>query len=213
VTLLNDTAAYTLVGTGVTAALAYLSNRFASRRASVADTLVAALRDAQRSQFLLDLRSPDHVRLISKPLAAWTAASYVRREGVASPSADDCLKKFDEILSWRVEEREARIRFAIVARSHDIRRFADFHCAVYGGAVNSKQKTLGLLPADYAQSVDELIRTIISVRVPSVLRPFNLVARRVPGIRRLLVDDDDIRMLVADYSRHFPDGAKTPSAH
>ena len=102
------------------------------------------------------------------------------------------------------EEREARIRFAIVARSGDVRKFAAFHRAVYLGAVSAGWKKVEALEGDYERAVDELVRTVVSVRVPSILRPINQLARNLPGVRGLLIDDDDIRMLVADYSKRLP---------
>jgi hypothetical protein len=200
----NDTATYTLligaITAAITAGLAYASNRFASRRSSVADTLVVALRDAQRSRFLLDLTNSDHARLLSEPVAAWVAA--VSNIGRAAPSTEDILKKCDEVLSWRVEEREARIRFAIIARAHDVHRFAGYHRALYGEAIATGRKTVKDPDSAYKHTVDELIDTVVSARVPSILRPVNYCARKTPGVRDLLVEEDDVRMLVADYTDH-----------
>jgi hypothetical protein len=216
VSSLLDSAAVVAV---ITAALAYMSNRYSSRRSATADAMVEALREAQHSSFLRDLGASDHERLIAEPVTKW-AEAFVRAlpgpvgsdrlaahpdspahpESPAHPDSADLLKKWEEVLSWRVEEREARIRLAVVARARDIEAFADFHRSQERRAVTEGWKTVGPVDFEYDRTTTKLIAAVKSARVPTVLRWPNRVARHTPWIRRGLVHDDDIRMLVADYS-------------
>jgi hypothetical protein len=225
VSSLLDSAAVVAV---ITAALAYMSNRYSSRRSATADAMVEALREAQHSSFLRDLGTSDHERLIAEPVTTW-AEAFARAlpgpEGTerlagapanpdspahpdnpphpdspAHPDRADLLKKWEEVLSWRVEEREARIRLAVVARARDIEAFADFHRSQERRAVIEGWKTVGPVDFEYDRTTTRLIAAVKSARVPTVLRWPNRVARHTPWIRQGLVHDDDIRVLVADYS-------------
>ena len=100
--------------------------------------------------------------------------------------------------------RRRAVRFAIVARSRDVRKFAAYHRSLYREPSRAARSTTAPVPAEYDNAVTELIHTVVSVRVPSILRPINHVARTVPGVNRLLIAEDDIRMLVADYTKSPP---------
>lgn len=199
-------ATASVITAGASAVAAYLSQRFSNRRSAAADALVLALRDFQRSRFLLDLSIDDHRSQVLEPLNAWRGhvaaeanKGLVESDAEGSPTAAQILAKFDEILLWRMQEREARIRFAAVARAGDIAKFASYHHRVHCEAANWRMKRVVPRPPGYDDAIEALIRTIVSLRVPSILRPINHFARKTPVIHRALVRDEDIRMLVADY--------------
>jgi hypothetical protein len=206
----TDAAIVAGITVGLTAGLGYLSSRFASRKAAAADSLVKGLQGGQRDRFLGDLGSPSHSGVISGPVQQWARAVRssivgLAREGVVAGSGDhpdgaDIYAKWAEVLSWRMDEREARVRFAVTARAHDVKTYADFHRARDEESVRAGTKTGGPVPPDFDRTTDHLVAAVRSIRVPTLVRPVHRVARRTPGIRSRLADDDDLRMLVADYS-------------
>ena len=171
---LTDAAIVAGITATLTAGLAYASNRFSSRRSAVADALVDALQDGQRSTFFRDLRSHDHYLLVAEPVESWAGAV---RAGVsqaldgadggdaeARPSSSDVVGKFEDVLSWRMQEREARIRFAVIARAGDIRAFADFHRARDDEAVRSGRKTREPLDRALEATTESLVTELPSGR-------------------------------------------------
>lgn len=206
-TALLATAAATLIAAVIT----YAFDRFRQRREAAADALVVALRDYQRSRFLLDLRSEDHATLVTEPLRNWIECyqrNFVRRDLIDSEHTDQYsdakLSKFSELLEWRMEERESRIKFAIMARARDVRQFARFHLRVNEWAISEGIKNMDLVDLGFDAAMEALVRTVVSIRAPSVLRPVNALARGLPGVRQLLINDNDVRLLVADYPERQP---------
>ena len=201
---------YSLVTIAVTALLALVGDRVQARRAAVADALVSALTDAQRPTFLLDLADANHALLVTRPLEQW-----VRLLGSAQPPVavtdEQVRDKLDEILGWRMAERRERIRFAAVGRAREIRHLARYYRAIIQAATDRGEKIPGRVGNDVNTITEELVRTVAAVRVPSLLRPLHALARRLPGVGALLVSDDDLRMLIADYSL-APNTAGTPPA-
>lgn len=190
---------YSLVTVAVTALLALAGDRIQARRAAVAEALVSALTDAQRPTFLLDLANADHAVLVTKPLEQWVALLASVQPPVLV-SQEQMVDKVNEILGWRMAERRERIRFAAVGRAREIHHLACYYRAIIEAAADRGEKIPGRVGSDINATTDELVRTVAAVRVPSALRPLHALARQLPGLGVLLVSDDDLRMLVADYS-------------
>lgn len=203
---------YSLVTIAVTALLALLSDRFQARRAALADALVSALTDAQRPRFLLDLANTDHALLVTGPLQQWVALLASLHPPV--PVTDEQVQsKVDEILDWRMTERRERIRFAAVGRAREIRHLARYYRAIIDAAIKDHKKIPARVGREVNSVTDELVRTIAAVRVPTLLRPLHALLSRLPTVRDLLVSDDDLRMLIADYSLIPSGSAGSPPAH
>ena len=190
---------YSLIPILVTALLAYLADRFQSRRAVVADALVAALTNALRPSFLTDLATTDHALLITRPVQHWRA--YVASLQPAVELTDEQVaSKVDDILGWRMAERQERIRFAAVARARDVRHLARYYEALISAAGKRREKVRVQLSEDVDAVTGELVGAVASVRLPTLARPVRAIVKRVPGLRGLVVSDDDLRILLADYS-------------
>jgi hypothetical protein len=108
--------------------------------------------------------------------------------------------KVDEILGWRMAERRERIRFAAVGRAGEIRHLARYYGMVIQAAIDRGEKVPGRVGREVDAISEELVHTIAAVRVPRVLRPLHKLVRRLPRVGDLLVSDDDLRILIADYS-------------
>ena len=201
---------YSLVTIAITALLALLAERFQVRRAAVAEALVSALTDAQRPTFLLDLANTDHALLVTGPLKQWMAL-LASLHPTAPVTEDRVRDKVDEILGWRMTERRERIRFAAVGRAREIRHLARYYRAIIQAAIDRGEKIPSRVGGELSAVTDQLVRTIAAVRVPTVMRPVHDLLRRLPGVSGLLVSDDDLRMLIADYSLapNAPTGLRT----
>ena len=201
---------YSLIPLLLTALLAYLADRFQSRRAVVADALVAALTNALRPTFLVDLAIPDHSMLVTKPVQHWR--SFVASlQPPVELTDEQVADKVDEVLTWRMAERQERIRFAAVARARDVRHLADYYAELIDAAGKRGEK----IRVQLSQEVDavniDLVRTVASVRLPTLARPLHAAFKRIPGLGRLLVSDDDLRILLADYSLTRPAPSRHPT--
>jgi len=117
--------------------------------------------------------------------------------------------KVDEILGWRMTERRERIRFAAVGRAREIRHLARYYRAIIDAAIRDHKKIPARVGSEVNAVTDELVRTVAAVRVPTVLRPLHALLTRLPIVGGRLVSDDDLRMLIADYSL-IPSGSTTP---
>ena len=79
------------------------------------------------------------------------------------------------------------------------------HLACYYQTLNQAAEARGeKFPGRVSREVDaiseNLVRTVAAVRVPSVLRPLHALIRRWHRVGGLLVSDEDLRILLADYS-------------
>jgi hypothetical protein len=148
---------------------------------------------------LLDLRDRDHAALVLEPARRWSELVAQLAPGEPVPY-DSAAAKVDEILRWRMREREQRIRFAILARAGDVHHLAAYYRQLAEAAVTRGEKTFGKVPDDAHAAVTELVRSVISIRVPGYARAVHAALRALPGTRSMFVADDDIRMLIADYS-------------
>ena len=182
---------YSLIPILLTALLAYLADRFQSRRAVVADALVASLTNALRPTFLVDLAIPDHALLVAKPLQHWRTFVASLQPPVELTD-EQVADKIDEVLAWRMAERQERIRFAAVARARDVRHLADYYAELIDAAGQRGEK----IRVQLSQEVDavniDLVRTVASVRLPTLAPTFtrrlqtNPRARTPVGLRRRL---------------------------
>ena len=175
--------------------LTYAVDRVRQRRKVSAKALTATLLDSTRSTFLTDLALSDHAELIIEPFHAWK--TFLAETLGIDITPEDCLSKLEELLSWRVHEREARINFAVMARAHDLRHLAQYYLALTHAAVQAKRKHIGPRKPGYDPGVEELITTIDSMRTS---RPRRWIRRMIKSEKSELDRRDDIRILVADYS-------------
>jgi hypothetical protein len=194
-----STPGFSFAAIVVTALLALWGDRFQARRTAVAEALVSALTEAQRPTFLLDLANPDHSELVTRPVEEWVTLLGALEPGVVVTD-EQRRDKVDEILGWRMAERRDRVRFAAVARAREIRHLARYYDALSRAAVVRNEKVVGPVSPEVNAISEQLVHTVAAVRVPSVLWPLHTLVRRLPGIRGLLVSDDDLRILVADYA-------------
>ncbi|HEY7874281.1 MAG TPA: hypothetical protein VIG64_04070 [Actinomycetota bacterium] len=191
-----------VLATALAAVVTYIFNGFRTRREAAARALIGALRDGQRSSFLLDLDNDDHSRLILEPLGAWRR--LVQAQTGERLTAERTTEKIDQLLGWRMDEREFRIAFAIMAPALSVRKLARVLLAHQRRLVAEGARHIEWQDPYFHESTQRLIQVVVSIRVATWFVPVHALLRRVPGVGSMLVRDEDIRMLVADYSELRP---------